>query len=63
MKSDGVAAHLSAIKYSVEHRMTPKQTFEKMRLAQQNSSVNRGSCINDIEDFQRDRKGVALKKA
>ena len=39
--SDGVAAHLSAIKYSVKHGTTPKQTIEKMSLAQQYSSVDR----------------------
>ena len=39
--SDDVAAHLSAIKYSVEHGMTPKQTIEKMSSTQQYSSVNR----------------------
>ena len=28
--SADVAAHVSAIKYSVEHGMTPKQSIEKM---------------------------------
>ena len=41
MTSDDVAAHLSAIKYSVKHGMTPKQTIEKMSLTQQYSSMNR----------------------
>ena len=41
MTSDDVAAHLSAIKYSVEHGMTPKQTIEKMSSTQQYSFVNR----------------------
>ena len=41
MTSDDVAAHLSAIKYTVEHGMTPKQMIEKMSSAQQYSSVNR----------------------
>ena len=41
MTSDDVAAHLSAIMYSVEHGMTPKQTIEKMSSTQPYSSVNR----------------------
>ena len=41
MTSDDVAAHLSAIMYSVEHGMTPKQMIEKMSSTQQYSSVNR----------------------
>ena len=41
MTSDDVAAHLSAIMYSLEHGMTPKQTIEKMSSTQQYSSVNR----------------------
>ena len=41
MTSDNVAAHLSAIKYSVEHGMTPKQTTEKVSSTQQYNSVNR----------------------
>ena len=41
MTSDDVAAHLSALNYSVEHEMTPKQTIEKMSSTQQYSSVNR----------------------
>ena len=41
MTSDDVAAHLSAIMYSVEHGTTPKQTIEKMSSTQQYSSVNR----------------------
>ena len=41
MKSDDVAAHLSAIMYSVEHGMTQKQTIEKMCSTKQYSSVNR----------------------
>ena len=40
MKSDNVEAQLSAIKYSVEHGMTPKQTIENMSSTQQYSSVN-----------------------
>ena len=39
--SDDVAAHLSAIMYSVEHGMAPKQTNEKMSSTQQYSSVDR----------------------
>ena len=38
--SDNVAAHLSAIMYSVEHGMTPKQTIEEMSWTQQYSSVD-----------------------
>ena len=41
MTSDEVAAHMSAIMYSVEHGMTPKQTIEKMSLTQQYSFVDR----------------------
>ena len=40
VSSDDVAAHLSAIKYSVEHGMTSKQTIEKMSSTEQYSSVN-----------------------
>ena len=40
MTSDDVAAHLSAIMYSVEHGMTLKQTIEKMSSTQQYSSVD-----------------------
>ena len=39
--SDDVAAHLSAIMYSVEHGMTTKQTIENMSSTQQYSSVDR----------------------
>ena len=41
MTSDDVAAHLSAIMYSVEHGMTPKLMIEKMSTTQQYSSVDR----------------------
>ena len=41
MTFDDVAAHLFAIKYSVEHGMTPKQPIEKMSSTQQYSSLNR----------------------
>ena len=62
MTSDDVAAHLSAIKYSVGHGMTPKQTIEKMSSTQQYSSMNRQVVYNGIEDFQWNGKIVALKK-
>ena len=61
MTSDNIAAHLSAIMYSVVHGMTPKQTIEKISLTQQYRSMNR-SRINGIEDFQRNGKRVALKE-
>ena len=41
MTSEDVAAQQSAIMYSVELGMTPKQTIEKMSSTQQYSSVNR----------------------
>ena len=55
MTSDDVAAHLSAIMYSVEHGMTPKQTIERMSL------IGR-SYINGIENFQQNGKRVTLKE-
>ena len=39
--SDDVAAHLSAIMYSVVHGMTPKHMIEKISLTQQYMSMNR----------------------
>ena len=63
MTSDDVATHLSAIMYSVEHGMTPKQTIEKMSLTKQYSSVDRQVVyINGIEDFQQNGKRVSLKE-
>ena len=41
MTSDDVATNLSAVMYSVEHGMTPKQTFEKISSTQQYRSMNR----------------------
>ena len=39
--SADLAAHVSAIKYPVEHGITPKQTIETMSSTQKYSSVNR----------------------